>query len=322
MKVLIISEPTSTFDTAQEILTRLVRAVLPLGDITVLVAGATLPDNVEKMAALAGVSRLILVEHPALAGLPAENLAALVTELAPDFTHIVAAASTFGASVLPRIAALLDVAAVTGVSAIVDASTFIRPVQAGNFLATIQVIGQPVCLTLRTAKFEPVAILAEPTAKIDYLKPSIAIDLGLSRLLEVLPMEQKGRPHLASARIVVAGGGGMEKAGDFSLIETLADALGAAVGATRAAVDAELAPAAWQIGQTGQIIAPELYVGVGISGAIQHLAGIKEAKIIVAINNDPSAAFLAIADFGLQADLYQVVPELVRNLQTYMNPRK
>ena len=267
------------------------------------------------MTALAGIDHLILVEHPALVGLPAENLAALVCELAPNFSHIVMAASPFGASVLPRIAALLDVAAVTGVKEIVDAQTFIRPIQAGHALATIQVTGRPVCLTLQTSGFAPVATLDEPTAQVRLFKPSVNMDLGLSYRLDASPITRGGRPDLASAQRVVAGGGGMASSKDFSLIETLADALDAAVGASRAAVDATLAPSTCQIGQTGQIIAPKLYVGIGISGSIQHLAGIKEAETIVAINNDPSAPLLAVADFGLQADLYQAVPELIKILQ-------
>lgn len=314
MKILIIAEPTLHGKIARDTVARLVRAMVPLGDLSVLVAGDALSDDWKTLAALAGVKALMGVEHAALAGMPSENLAALVVALAPDFTHIVMAASTFGASILPRVAALLDVTAVTGVTEIIDAHTFVRPVQAGEALATMAISDTPVCLTLRTSGFEPVETLAHPTARIHQRQPSVAMDLGLSRLLERIPASVGHRPDLASARVVVAGGGGLEKSMDFSLVEALADALGGAVGASRAAVDAELAPSAWQIGQTGQIIAPDLYIGLGISGALQHLAGIKEAKTIVAINNDPSAPLLAIADVGLEADLYQAVPELVRIL--------
>lgn len=315
MSTLIIIEPTLHTEGTRDLLARLVRAVLPLGPVSVLVAGAMLPDNMEKITALAEVADYILVEHAALVGGPPENFAALVVDLASGFSHIVAAASVFGASVLPRVAALLGVTAVTGVTKIKDATTFVRPTHAGNTLATVCVTGQPVCLTVRTSGFDPVTTRPKPVARVRYFEPSVSIDLGLSRLLEVSPATKGKRPNLASARIVVAGGGGLEKSRDFSLIETLADALGAAVGASRAAVDIELAPSAWQIGQTGQIIAPDLYVGVGISGAIQHLAGVKDAKVIVAINHDPLAPLLVIADFGLEADLYQAVPELVQALK-------
>ena len=315
MKILLLIDPLSEAETSRDALARLVSAASPLSNLSILVARDLLPKDVEKITAFPGVNELILVEHPALAGFPVETFAALVVDLAAEFSHIVASTASFGASVLPRVAALLHVPAVTGVIKIMDATTFIRPVQAGNFWATVQTSGQPVCLTLRTSNVMPAKTQMTPTAQVKIVHSSVVKDLGLSRLLEVIPASRGERPDLASARVVVAGGGGLEQSLDFSVIETLADVLGGAVGASRAAVDAELAPSAWQIGQTGQIIAPDLYIGIGISGAIQHLAGIKEAKTIVAINTDASAPLLAIADVGLVADLYQAVPELIQTLQ-------
>ena len=315
MKVLLLIDPLAERETGRDAMARLVQAASPLSNFSILLARDLLPKDIEKITAFPGVNELILVEHPALVGFPVESYAALVVALAGDFSHIVASTSSFGASVLPRIAALLNIPAVTGVVKIVDATTFIRPVQAGNFLATVQTSDPPVCLTLRTSNVLPAKRQMSPTARVKVLTPTVVKDLGLSRLLETIPASRGERPDLASARIVVAGGGGLEQSPDFSLMETLAEVLDGAVGASRAAVDAELAPSAWQIGQTGQIIAPDLYVGVGISGAIQHLAGIKEAKTIVAINSDTSAPLLAIADVGLVADLYEAVPELIQTLR-------
>lgn len=314
MSILVIMEPIVAEENARDKLARLVQGAGPLGDIAVLVAGSAesgVRAALERVINLAGVSRWIVVEHDALAGLPVENLAALVQEMAPDFTHIVVAVSSFGSALLPRIAALLHTGMVTGVRDIVDSHTFVRPVQAGDALETVQVMGRPVCVSLRVAGFSPVGSVAKPMAPVKTCHPETALDLGLSRLLERRPSETKGRPDLGSARRVVVGGGGVVPSGTFALIETLADALGAAVGATRAAVDAELAPTDWQIGQTGRIIAPDLYIGVGVSGSLQHMAGIKEAKTVLAINHDPSAPLMAVADFSLEADLYQAVPVLI-----------
>lgn len=321
MKLLILSDPVLSdperYQTTNlDCLARLVQAALQLGgEISVLIADAERPHSLEQYTALTGVKEIIVVEHAALAGGNAENYATLLTELATDFSHIIAAASTFGTNIIPRIAALLDVTAVTGVTEVVDKNIFVRPVQAGNALATVEVLGKPICLTLRSSEFAAVASEMQTRAVVHHMTPSVNLDLQQSRLLEVMAAPDHGRPPLTSAHTVVAGGGGVQRSEDFLLIETLADELGAAIGASRAAVDADLAPSAWQIGQTAHIIAPELYVGIGISGALQHLAGIKGAKTVVAINNDPSAPLLTVADFALQADLYQAVPELIKQLQ-------
>ncbi|MBF0462021.1 MAG: electron transfer flavoprotein subunit alpha/FixB family protein [Magnetococcales bacterium] len=310
MKILLITEPAMHTDPTDERLARLVGAVAPWGDVTLLLTGGQWPTT----TAWAGVTDCIVIDQADLADWPSEDLATLIVALAGDFSHIVAAASTFGATVLPRVAALLNRAMVTGVQKICAPDTFIRPVRAGNALATVQVSG-PVCLTLHPSSFAPMARIDTASIPIRHVVPSPGMQAGLSRLLERIPILRGKRPDLASAQVVVAGGGGLAKAGHFAMIEALADTLGAAVGASRAAVDAEWAPSAWQIGQTGHIIAPDLYIGIGISGAIQHLAGIKEAKTIVAINHDPTAPLMCVADFALEADLYEAVPALIQAWQ-------
>ena len=316
MKTLIVPDPTWQENPTDEQLARLVGAMAPWGECALLVAAETWPDDGGSRIEWAGVTEWIVVAQGGVTDWPAANWVRRIVSLAGDFSHIVAAASTFGSTVLPQVAARLDRAMVTGVQRIQSPDTFVRPVLAGNGLATIRATGQPVCLTLHLAGFAPAARINQPTPRIRHLTAPLLVDGSGARLLARTPIVRGQRPDLASARVVVAGGGGLAKAGHFALIEALADTLGAAVGASRAAVDAELAPTAWQIGQTGHIIAPDLYIGIGISGAIQHLAGIKGAKTIVAINHDPSAPLMRVADFALEADLYEAVPALIRALKT------
>lgn len=321
-RVLLLLDPALSANPADERLARLIGAVAPLGPSTLLVVGLPSPTLRAALTAWSGVSELIVVTgaeqglNPLSADWPTENIAALIVSLAGNFSHIVAIASTFGSTLLPRVAALLDRAMVTGVLHICTANTFLRPVLGGNGVARVRAVGEPICLTLQPACFAPAQPVDQPWVPIRYVTPTAEFSLGLSRLLERLPVAQSQRPDLASARVVVAGGGGLVKAGDFALIETLAEILGAAVGASRGAVDAELAPGCWQIGQTGHIIAPDLYIGIGISGAIQHLAGIKDAKTIVAINQDPTAPLMRVADFALVADLHEAVPALITALRS------
>ncbi|MEO5339324.1 MAG: FAD-binding protein [Magnetococcus sp. MYC-9] len=332
MKVLIVTEPAMLADPKDERLARLVGAVAPLGAVTLLVMGKEAVDGREPPLHWRGVAEQIRLTGQQTAqqsGEPpwsAEDMAQWILRMAGGFSHIVAAASTLGAEVLPRVAALLDRAMVTGVVQICAADVFVRPILAGNALTTVQVTGQPVFLTLQPSAFAPAAYTDPPLPPAQIPAPGLNGTLGLSRLLaRTGPPAHSGqirRTELSSAAVVVAGGGGLEKGGSFALIESLAHCLGAAVGASRGAVDAELAPIAWQIGQTGQIIAPELYIGIGISGAVQHLAGIKGAKTIVAINQDPTAPLMRIADFSLEADLYEAVPALIGILQNKCPPRQ
>lgn len=315
MNILVLAEPSAHMHPYTP---RLVAAAKTLGTVSVMVAGFQLDASIKELSSLTQVKELLVIDNPNLHGLPAENLAPLVVSLASDFTHIFAAASTFGANVLPRIAALLNRPMLSNVSTILDPLTFVRPIHAGNALATIQVKNHPVCLTLRPAGFIPVETHSKPQTPLRHIQltntQTQSLSCSPSRFLDSIPSPGK-RPELSTARIVVAGGQGLEKQGSFSLIHELADEMGAAIGATRSAVDAQLAPSDWQIGQTGRIIAPDLYIGIGISGAIQHLAGIKDAKTIVAINKDPNAPLFSVADLSLEADLYTAVPELVQALR-------
>ncbi|MBF0400096.1 MAG: electron transfer flavoprotein subunit alpha/FixB family protein [Magnetococcales bacterium] len=319
-RVLMLVEAALYSDPTDKRLSQLLGAVAVLGPSVLLVTGSPSPTLLASLCSWSGVAEVILVDEtasgpePLRTDWPPEDLAALIVSMAGNFSHIVAASSSLGSTVLPRVAARLAGTMVTGVQQICAADTFIRPLLAGNGLATLRVSGHPICLTLHCAGFAPALQTTQPAAAIRTVTAARATKLGLSRLLERLPVERGLRPELASARIVVAGGGGLAKADGFDLIEALADRLGAAVGASRGAVDAELAPSGWQIGQTGHIIAPQLYIGIGISGAIQHLAGIKDAKTIVAINQDPSAPLMRIADLALEADLFQAIPALLQAL--------
>ena len=276
------------------------------GEIHVLVAGHNAKPAAEAAAKAAGVAKVLLAENPAYEHLLAEDIAALVVTLAPNYSHVLAPASTFGKNFLPRVAALLDVAQISDISGVVSPDTFVRPIYAGNALATVQSKDKIKVISVRGTAFPP-AEAKGGNAPIETIAG--AGSAGLSRFVGA-ELSKSERPELTSARVIVSGGRGMQSGDNFKLLESLADKLGAAVGASRAAVDAGFVPNDYQVGQTGKIVAPELYIAVGISGAIQHLAGMKDSKVIVAINKDEEAPIFQVADYGIVGDLFKIVPEL------------
>jgi electron transfer flavoprotein alpha subunit len=280
------------------------------GDVAVLVAGAVCEAAAKAAAAVAGVARVLRADAPQYKDGLAENLAALVVALAPGYTHVLAPATSFGKNVMPRIAALLDVAQISDIVAVVSPDTFVRPIYAGNALATIQSRDKIKIITVRTTGFDAAA--AGGGAAVIESAQAVA-DTGMSSLVG-RALTKTERPELTSARAIVSGGRGMGSGDNFKLLEPLADKLHAAMGASRAAVDAGFVPNDWQVGQTGKIVAPDLYVAVGISGAIQHLAGMKDSRVIVAINKDEEAPIFQVADYGIVGDLFQIVPEIVKEL--------
>lgn len=280
------------------------------GDIHVLVAGQGVQAIADQAAKLAGVGKVLLADGAALADSLAENVAAQVLAVAQGYSHILFAATAEGKNVAPRVAAKLDVAQISDIVAVESPDTFQRPIYAGNAIATVQSVDAVKVITVRTTAFDPVA--AEGGQAAVETVEAVA-DSGLSSFVG-REIAKSDRPELAGAVVVVSGGRGMGSAENFKLLEPLADKLGAALGASRAAVDAGYAPNDWQVGQTGKIVAPQLYVAVGISGAIQHLAGMKDSKVIVAINKDAEAPIFGVADYGLVADLFQAVPELTNSL--------
>ncbi|MGQ0662242.1 MAG: electron transfer flavoprotein subunit alpha/FixB family protein [Pseudomonadota bacterium] len=280
------------------------------GETAVLVAGSGCRPAGEGAAKIAGISKVVLADHPALAHGLAENLAPLVARLAPSYSHVLAAATTFGKNLMPRVAALLDVAQVSEIIAVVAPDTFVRPIYAGNALLTVQSKDTIKVLTVRGTAF-PAAPAAGGSAAIETLAE--AVESGRSKFVRQ-ELSRSERPELTSARIVVSGGRGLQSGENFKLLGALADRLGAALGASRAAVDAGFVPNDYQVGQTGKIVAPDLYIAVGISGAIQHLAGMKDSKVIVAINKDEEAPIFQVADYGLVGDLFKIIPELTAAL--------
>jgi electron transfer flavoprotein alpha subunit len=288
-----------------------ITAALELGEPTVLVAGTDCRPAAEAAAKVAGVAKVLIADAPLYAHPLAETTAPLIAGLASGYTHLLAPATTTGKNIMPRVAALLDVAMLSDVSGIVDADTFVRPIYAGNALATVRSSDGIKVATVRATAFD--AAPAEGgAAAIEALAPGQ--DPGLSRFVGQ-ELTKSERPELTAARIVISGGRGMGNGENFKLIEEVADSLGAAVGASRAAVDAGFVPNDYQVGQTGKVVAPELYIAVGISGAIQHLAGMKDSKLIVAINKDEDAPIFQVADYGLVADLFQALPELAAELR-------
>jgi len=276
------------------------------GDIHVLVAGHAARSAAEAAAKVSGVAKALLAEDPAYEHLLAEDLAALVVKLAPGYSHVLAPATTFGKNFAPRVAALLDMAQISDISGVVSPDTFVRPIYAGNALATVQSRDKIKVITVRLTGF-PAAEATGGSAPIETVAG--AGGAGLSRFIGA-ELSKSERPELTGARVIVSGGRGMQSGDNFKMLESLADKLGAAVGASRAAVDAGFVPNDYQVGQTGKIVAPELYIAIGISGAIQHLAGMKDSKVIVAINKDEEAPIFQVADYGIVGDLFKIVPEL------------
>ena len=279
------------------------------GDVHVLVAGSAAKAAAEEASKLSGVSKVLYVEASHYDAGLAENYAALVVPMAKSYSHVVASATAFGKNFMPRVAALLDVAQISEISAVESADTFVRPIYAGNAFAKVQSSDAIKVVTVRATGFD--AAPASGSASIE--NAAAGPDKGQSKVLSQ-ELTKSARPELAGARRVVSGGRGLASGENFKMLETLADKLGAAIGASRAAVDSGFVPNDYQVGQTGKIVAPELYIAIGISGAIQHLAGMKDSKVIVAINKDPEAPIFQVADYGLVGDLFQIVPELTEKI--------
>jgi electron transfer flavoprotein alpha subunit len=279
------------------------------GEVHVLVAGQGARAAADAAAKLAGVGKVLHVEGAQYAGGLPENFAALVAPLAKSYSHVVAGATAFGKSFMPRVAALLDVAQVSEITAVESPDTFVRPIYAGNAFATVQSSDPIKVVTVRATGFEAAA--STGSAPVESL--AAGPDKGQSKVLGQ-ELTKSSRPELAGARRIVSGGRGLASGENFKMLDALADKLGAAIGASRAAVDSGYCPNDYQVGQTGKIVAPELYVAIGISGAIQHLAGMKDSKVIVAINKDPEAPIFQVADYGLVGDLFQIVPELTQKI--------
>ncbi len=308
MAVLLLAEVTDgTLN--RDATSKAVTAAKQLGEVTLLCAGGSAKAAAEASATIDGVSKVLCAEDASLGHRLAEPTAALIVGLASAYSHILAPATTDAKNILPRVAALLDVMVISDVSGIVDAQTFERPIYAGNAIQTVKTSDETKVVSIRTSTFE--ASGESAPAPIESI--TVPENPGLSEWVED-KVAATDRPELTSAKVVVSGGRGVGSEDDFKLIEGLADKLGAAVGASRAAVDSGYAPNDWQVGQTGKVVAPDLYIAVGISGAIQHLAGMKDSKVIVAINKDEEAPIFQVADYGLVGDLFTIVPELTEKL--------
>ena len=280
------------------------------GDVDLLVAGEGCSSVVQKGSTVDGVRKVLHVEGQQYAHALAENLAPLIVAQSSDYEHLMAAATTTGKNVMPRVAALLDVAQISDVIAIADGDTFDRPIYAGNIIATVKSSDEKKVITVRTTAFDP---LSFGSGGAEIVQSEAKEDSKVSEFLGE-ELTKSDRPELGAADIIVSGGRGVGSSEDFAIIEALADKLGAAVGASRAAVDAGYVPNDYQVGQTGKVVAPQLYVAVGISGAIQHLAGMKDSKVIVAINKDEEAPIFGVADYGLVGDLFKEVPAMTESL--------
>jgi electron transfer flavoprotein alpha subunit len=280
------------------------------GDMHILVAGDSSGDVAKAAAAVVGVAKVLVASDESLGHGIAENIAPLIQEMASGYSHLLAPATTTGKNIMPRVAALLDVMQISDIVQVVDANTFQRPIYAGNALATVTTDEAIKIVTVRSTAFEAAAADGGSASIEDAAAGS---DAGLSSYVKS-ELSSSERPELTSAPIVISGGRGMQDGSNFAMLEKVADKLGAAVGASRAAVDAGFVPNDYQVGQTGKVVAPDLYVAVGISGAIQHLAGMKDSKVIVAINKDDEAPIFQVADFGLVADLFEAVPEFEKEL--------
>ncbi|WP_448566375.1 electron transfer flavoprotein subunit alpha/FixB family protein [Thalassotalea ganghwensis] len=279
------------------------------GDIDVLVAGEGCRSVAEQAAKISGINKVLVADNAAYKKQLAENISLLVTELAANYQHIIATALSIGKNFMPRVAALLDVAQISDIIGVESADTFIRPIYAGNAIATVQSLDEKKVITVRATAFD--AVTTDGNA--DIVDLAQATDAGTSSHVSD-ELTESERPDLGAASVVISGGRGMQNGDNFKLLEGIADKLGAAIGASRAAVDAGFVPNDMQVGQTGKIVAPDLYIAVGISGAIQHLAGMKDSKIIVAINKDAEAPIFQVADYGIVGDLFDVLPELEAKL--------
>lgn len=305
MAILVIAEHTNV-DLGAATLNTVAAAKAIGGDIHVLVAGAGCAAVAEAAAKIDGVSKVLLADNAAFAHQLPENVAPLIAELGKEYSHILASATTNGKNVLPRVAALLDVDQISEIVAVESADTFKRPIYAGNAIATVQSNAAIKVITVRATGFD--AVSAEGgSASVEAV--TVGGDAGISAFVGE-ELAKSDRPELTAAKIIVSGGRGMQNGENFEMLNRIADKLGAAVGASRAAVDAGFVPNDMQVGQTGKIVAPDLYIAVGISGAIQHLAGMKDSKVIVAINKDEDAPIFQVADYGLVADLFEAIPEL------------
>jgi electron transfer flavoprotein alpha subunit len=280
------------------------------GDVVMLVAGSDCAGAAAAAAKVPGVAKVLVADAPEYGAMLAENLAPLIAKQAGDYSHVLAPATTFGKNVMPRAAALLDVQQISEITAIEDADTFVRPIYAGNAMATVKSGDAIKFVTVRATAFDP-APEDGGSAPTETLEGTG--DSGLATFVGQ-ELTKSERPELTTAGIVISGGRGMQSGENFAMLERIADKLGAAVGASRAAVDAGFVPNDYQVGQTGKVVAPDLYIAIGISGAIQHLAGMKDSKVIVAINKDEEAPIFQVADYGLVADLFQAVPELEKEL--------
>lgn len=311
MKILIIAEHDN--QTLKQATNHVVTAATALGnDIDILVIGEQCQLAAEQACQLPNIKQVLVADNTVYGHQLAENSSRLIAEIGKNYDYILSSATTFGKNVLPRAAALLDVAMISDVIKIISADTFVRPIYAGNALATVQTQDKIKVLTIRTTAFPAAEAQSTKSAALQTIAQVIPNE---SSRFESQVLTKSARPELTSARIVISGGRGLKSAENFKLIEALADQLHAAVGASRAAVDAGFAPNDYQVGQTGKIVAPDLYIAIGISGAIQHLAGMKDSKVIVAINNDPDAPIFEVADYGIVGDLFTVVPELQKELE-------
>ena len=309
MNVLVIAEHNN--QTLNPAVCHAVSAAAKLGSVHLLVAGSGVATVAEQAVKVAGVEKVLLADAPHYAEALAEELAPLVVSLTADYRYIASAADAFGKNLMPRIAALLDCSQVSDVVEIIDGDTFVRPIYAGNALVTLKCTEPKLVLTFRTTAFDAAADGGSAETVPVAPTPAQNISRFVSRELP-----QSERPELTQARVVVSGGKGLGSKENFDAVLTpLADVLGAAIGASRAAVDAEYAPNDYQVGQTGKVVAPELYIAVGISGAIQHIAGMQDSKTVVAINKDPEAAIFNAADYGIVGDLFDIVPQLTAALK-------
>jgi len=310
MSILVIGEHDNA--TLRPSTLNVVTAAKVLGnEIDVLIAGSNCEAAADEAATVSGIARVLKADDPALADGLAENLAPLVQSLAGNYSHVLAPATTYGKNLLPRAAALLDVQQISDISGIESEDTFVRPIYAGNAMATVRSSDSLKLITVRTTSFEA----AEQGGSVPIEDVSGGVDAKLSTFAGE-ELTRSERPELTTADIIVSGGRGMQSSENFAMLEALADKLGAAVGASRAAVDAGYVPNDYQVGQTGKVVAPSVYIAVGISGAIQHLAGMKDSKIIVAINKDEEAPIFQVADYGWVADLFEAIPQLDAALES------